>query len=83
MLDQGARTERVIGLAIEVHRLVGPGLLESVYRGCLCLELDQAGIVVRRVDAPEIAGVDDSSGVRINPQEETALRLLMGLAKLT
>lgn len=47
MLDQGARTERVIGLAIEVHRLVGPGLLESVYRGCLCLELDQAGIPYR------------------------------------
>ena len=47
MLEQGALTERVIGLAIEVHRLVGPGLLEAVYRGRLCLELDQAGIPYR------------------------------------
>jgi GxxExxY protein len=34
----------VIGLAIEVHRTIGPGLLESVYRECLCLELGEAGI---------------------------------------
>jgi len=33
-------TERVIGLAIEVHRLTGPGMLESVYEGCLCHELE-------------------------------------------
>ena len=36
-------TERVIGLAIEVHRLTGSGMLESVYEGCLCYELGQAG----------------------------------------
>ncbi len=36
-------TERVIGLAIEVHRLTGPGMLESVYEGCFCHELQQAG----------------------------------------
>src|SRR5438270_160287 len=44
MLEHHALTERIIGLAIEVHRTVGPGLLESVYQGCLCLELEQAGI---------------------------------------
>jgi len=32
-------TEKVIGLAIEVHRQLGPGLLESAYEECLCLEL--------------------------------------------
>ncbi len=37
-------TERVIGLAIEVHRQLGPGLLESVYEACLCYELSQVGI---------------------------------------
>jgi hypothetical protein len=41
-------TERVIGLAIEVHRLTGPGMLESVYEGCLCYELGQAGITFER-----------------------------------
>ena len=41
-------TERVIGLAIEVHRLTGPGMLESVYEGCLCHELEQAGIAFER-----------------------------------
>jgi GxxExxY protein len=44
MLEHRDLTERVIGLAIEVHRTVGPGLLESVYRECLGLELEQAGI---------------------------------------
>ena len=38
----------MIGLAIEVHRNTGPGLLESVYAACLCLELEQAGIPLSR-----------------------------------
>ncbi len=41
-------TERVIGLAIEVHRQMGPGLLESVYESCLCHELGRAGIEFKR-----------------------------------
>ena len=32
-------TEAVIGAAIEVHRTIGPGLLESAYEQCLCREL--------------------------------------------
>ena len=32
-------TERIIGTAIEVHRTLGPGLLESIYEECLCHEL--------------------------------------------
>ena len=35
-------TEKVIGLAIAVHRELGPGLLESAYEECLCYELLQA-----------------------------------------
>ncbi len=34
----------VIGCAIEVHRNLGPGLLESTYRQCLAYELSQAGM---------------------------------------
>lgn len=37
-------TDRVIGLAIDVHRELGPGLLESAYEACLCHELKAAGI---------------------------------------
>jgi GxxExxY protein len=43
-----ALTERVIGLAIDVHHDTGPGLLESVYERCLCHELHQAGIPFER-----------------------------------
>ena len=32
-------TEKIIGCAIEVHRILGPGLLESVYRECLIIEM--------------------------------------------
>jgi GxxExxY protein len=37
-------SERIIGAAIEVHRHLGPGLLESSYQACLCRELDLRGI---------------------------------------
>ena len=37
-------SNRVIGCAIEVHRQLGPGLLESVYQRCLAYELVQAGL---------------------------------------
>ncbi len=39
---------RVIGAAIEVHRHVGPGLLESAYVECLGWELEQSGFSVQR-----------------------------------
>lgn len=41
-------TEQVIGCAIEVHRAVGPGLLESAYEECLCFELNRLGIEFER-----------------------------------
>ena len=37
-------TRKIIGCAIEVHRALGPGLLESAYRGCLMRELELAGL---------------------------------------
>ena len=41
-------TSQVIGLAIEVHRGLGPGLLESAYEECLCFELREYGVEFRR-----------------------------------
>jgi GxxExxY protein len=40
-------SRKVIGAAIEVHRHLGPGLLESSYHACLCHELDLRRIVYR------------------------------------
>ncbi|HXA21663.1 MAG TPA: GxxExxY protein [Acetobacteraceae bacterium] len=48
MLTGNALTERVIGLAIAVHRQLGPGLLESVYEECVCFELAEAALEFRR-----------------------------------
>jgi len=41
-------TESIIGAAIEVHRALGPGLLESAYEACLTFELAQRGLKVER-----------------------------------
>jgi GxxExxY protein len=41
-------TEQIIGAAIEVHRAIGPGLLESTYEECLDRELRESGLVVSR-----------------------------------
>ncbi len=41
-------TEKIIGAAIEVHRNLGPGLLESAYEACLAYELEAAGLKVER-----------------------------------
>ena len=42
------RTSPIIGAAIEVHRNLGPGLLESAYEECLCHELHLLGIDFKR-----------------------------------
>jgi GxxExxY protein len=46
-------TARIIGAAIEVHRALGPGLLEGLYETALCIELDERGIkYARQVQIP-------------------------------
>ena len=45
----------VIGAAIEVHRIMGPGLLESIYERCLMRELELRGIPVRNQEKVVIA----------------------------
>jgi GxxExxY protein len=41
-------TEKIIGCAIEVHKNLGPGLLESAYEECLYYELNNLGLGVKR-----------------------------------
>jgi GxxExxY protein len=48
MLVRSELTEQVIGCAINVHKPLGPGLLESVYEECLCFELAEAGLPFKR-----------------------------------
>jgi GxxExxY protein len=44
-------TRTIIGCAIEVHKQLGPGLLESAYEECLAFELEQKGIHFERQKA--------------------------------
>ncbi len=46
--DASQVTEMIIGAAIEVHRELGPGLLESTYEACLAYELVDRGLRVER-----------------------------------
>jgi GxxExxY protein len=61
-------TKKIIGAAIEVHRRLGPGLLESTYETCLCYELNLLGLeVARQVPVPIFyRDVKLDSGYRID-----------------
>lgn len=47
-MDNDLLTQKVIGCAIEVHKTLGPGLLESSYECCLMYELQLAGIEAKK-----------------------------------
>jgi GxxExxY protein len=70
-------TQQVIGAAIEVHRALGPGLLESVYEECLCHELHLRGISFeRQMPLPiEYKGVKLDCGYRLDVVVENVLIL--------
>jgi GxxExxY protein len=46
--DRDPLAEKIIGFAIELHRHLGPGLLESAYEECLCFELQHASVAFKR-----------------------------------
>jgi GxxExxY protein len=70
-------TEQVIGAAIEVHRELGPGLMESAYEECLCHELHLRGVrFERQVPLPvRYKGVGLDCGYRIDLVVEDSLVL--------
>jgi len=47
-MDANKITEQIIGAAIDVHRVLGPGLLESAYEECLCDDLKLRGVSFER-----------------------------------
>lgn len=55
-------SSRVIGAAIEVHKILGPGYLESFYEEAVCFELSQAGISFERQKEIEISYKDQKIG---------------------
>ena len=44
MMNKDKRTHEIIGVAMEVHRIIGPGHLEAVYQECLEMEFDERKI---------------------------------------
>ncbi len=70
-------TEKVIGLAIEVHKELGPGLLESTYKQCLAYELSKAAVTFNlEKDLPvRFKEVKIDCGYRIDLLEENKLIL--------
>ncbi len=68
LLSRDALTEKIIGCAIEVHRALGPGLLESAYEQCLARELSLNDVQFRlQVPIPvEYKGLHLDCGYRID-----------------
>jgi GxxExxY protein len=60
--EEDRLAREVIGAAIEVHRVLGPGLLESVYEEALCIELQLRGLAFVRQPAVDLAYKGHSVG---------------------
>jgi GxxExxY protein len=68
MLVEEQLTEQIIGAAIEVHRELGPGLLESAYEQCFCHELHLRGLLFQcQINLPvEYKGLKLDCGYRVD-----------------
>ena len=86
MLLDEELTKEIIGAAIDVHRYLGPGLLESAYEACLCHELKSRGILFAcQVPLPiSFKGVNLDCGYRIDICVENRVILeLKSIEKVT
>ena len=68
-------TYKVLGCAIEVHKQIGPGLIESVYEKCLCRELELKGLKYQKqIWAPlEYKGLQIDTELRLDLLVEDVL----------
>jgi GxxExxY protein len=82
--DHDELTEQIIGAAIEVHRVLGPGLLESIYEQALVVELGLRRIVCRRqVEVDVVYKGQILKGQRLDLVVENAVIVeIKSLAKL-
>ena len=48
IMDENEVANKIIGYAIEVHKILGPGLLESAYQECLFYKLQKEGLIVQK-----------------------------------
>lgn len=67
-IENDVLTEQIIGAAIQVHRELGPGLLESTYEVCLCHELSLKDLKIERQKAIPIfyRGIKLDAGYRLD-----------------
>ena len=84
-MENDILTQKIIGAAIEVHRTLGPGLLESIYEEALCHEFDLRGIGYRRqVEIDVIYKEKIIKGQRLDVLvEEEVIVEIKSLSKLT
>lgn len=70
-------SEKIIGCAIKVHRMLGPGLLESTYEICLVHELKKAGLKAeRQIELPVFYdGIKLDAGYKLDILVEDAIIL--------
>ena len=74
-MNQDELTSRIIGAAINVHRELGPGLLESVYETCLAAEFKSQSLQFKRQNPVDIVyrGEKIESGLRLDLLVEDAV----------
>jgi GxxExxY protein len=77
MMDINKLSSRIIAAAIEVHKALGPGLLESGYEECICHELSLGGLSLERQKplAVQYKGIDLDCGYRLDVVVENAIIL--------
>ncbi len=76
-MDINTLTGSIIGAAIEVHKALGPGLLESAYEECICREFEERGLRFQRQKPLPIVykGVRLDCGYRLDIVVEDAVLL--------
>jgi len=74
-MDINKLSSKIIGAAIEVHKNLGPGLLESAYEECLCFEMSLGGLSLERQKPLPVVykGIKLDCGYRLDTVVENAI----------